>query len=69
MRVKHEITLIAFIRDDQGRLCIADIVETSYHYASVFYRRYRREPLIYSVAALSPGRPWTDAKTGRPIVR
>lgn len=51
----HEITLIAFAHDDEtGARSIMDIVETSYRNASLFTRRWMRDPAVTAISASSP---------------
>lgn len=63
--VPQEITLVAFARHPDGTLSIQDIVETSFHYASHFARRFYRDRDVYAVDWLRPGRPFNP----RPIIR
>lgn len=53
--VPHEITLFAFVRDGAGLYSITDIIETSFHHASSFARRWYRDADIVEMAAMSPG--------------
>lgn len=60
--VPHEITLFAFTRDaETGLFSVADIVETSRHFASHFARRWVRNPEIFAMAATAPKAPWSAA--------
>lgn len=56
--IPHEITLMAFTRNDDGTLSVLDIVETSRHWASHFARRWLRDPQVATFAAAAPGTPW-----------
>lgn len=57
-KVIHEITLIAFTRNEDGSRSIMDIVETSNHFASHFMRRWVRDIEIIEVETLRPGTKW-----------
>lgn len=67
-QVPNEIRLVAFTRDDAGMMTVYDIIETSYHYASFFMRRFYRDPECYAVAAVRAGDP-VSAGVARPLVR
>lgn len=45
-QVKHELTLQAFTRHEDGDYSCTDIVETSFRFASKFWSRFRRNPDI-----------------------
>ena len=45
----HEITLVAFSRNDDGTKSIVDIVETSNHFAYSFVKRWLRDPEVASI--------------------
>jgi len=53
--VPHEVTLLAFARNADGSMSIYDIVETSNHFASKFWSRYRRNAEICAVEVCTPG--------------
>lgn len=54
-KVPHEITLLAFTRNEDGTLSVLDIVETSRHWASHFARRWLRDPEVHKFYACAPG--------------
>jgi len=53
--VPHQITLIAFTRNENGTMSVYDIIETSFHHASYFARRYMRNPDVCAFQARAPG--------------
>lgn len=44
-----DLRFVAFTKNDDGTISIIDIVETSYHYASFWARRFRRDPQVCRV--------------------
>lgn len=59
--VPCEIRLIAFTTNEDGTRSVYDIVETSFHYASSFARRFIRDPEVSSFVACPPNKAWTRA--------
>jgi hypothetical protein len=51
----YEIRLIAFTTHDDGTRSVCDIVETSFHNASYFARRFMRDRTVSSFIARAPG--------------
>ncbi|MES0071904.1 hypothetical protein [Mesorhizobium sp. M0058] len=66
-KVPHEITLFALMRWADGAFSLLDIVETSRKNASIFTRRWMRDPEVAAIAAIAPGEFYGDAK--RRVVR
>jgi hypothetical protein len=61
--VPYEICLIAFTEHPDGMLSVVDIIETSFHYASHFWGRFRRlYPEVKYVEFRLPG-----ASSGRRV--
>lgn len=57
----HDITLIAWATDMDGMTSILDIVETSYHFASHFARKWVRPGCeVTHISACAPGRDFAD---------
>lgn len=52
--VKLEIRLFAFVTNEDGTHSICDIVETSYHHAYGFVRRWLRDPKVVAIGAQTP---------------
>lgn len=53
-KIPHQITLIAFQTNADGTRSVYDIVETSFHYAYHFARRFIRNTDISSFIACPP---------------
>ena len=53
-KVEHEITLLAFAKNEDGTISISDIVETSRHFASHFARKWVRDPEVSHFKAYRP---------------
>ena len=51
--VPYEIRFIALTRNANGTLSVYDIIETSYHYAGYFFRRFERESDVCMVDVYS----------------
>lgn len=63
-KVKYQIRLIAFTQNDDGTRCVYDIIETDFHYAYYFAKRYMRNTDVCSFIACQP-----DATVGKEWVR
>lgn len=56
--IQHEITLLAWATDMDGKTSILDIVETSYHHAYRFARAWVRPGCeVTHISAFRPGTP------------
>lgn len=60
--VPHEITLTAFSRDaETGKLCVYDVLPTSFHFASHFARRLMKDREVCAISASNPLTPHKGA--------
>lgn len=67
-KVPHEITIMAFARNEDGTVSVMDVCETSRRYAPYFVRRFYRDPAVWAIGANGPNQPWNVCQP-REIIR
>lgn len=53
---KHDLTFIAFTRNEDDTLSVIDIIETASKYAGRFWRQLNRDPLVCAIEVCPPHR-------------
>jgi len=54
MPVPYEVRLISFTLNEDGTQSILDVVETSYHFAYHFTRKWVKDPEVFRFIAVKP---------------